>query len=39
MDSMTTRKDLAHVLKNPENAQKVNGLVEDVRYALTDYQV
>jgi len=36
---MTTQKDLAHFLKNPENAQKVNGLVEDTRYALIDYQV
>jgi len=39
MDSMTTQEDLALFLKNPENAQKVNGLVEDARYALIDYQV
>jgi len=39
MDSMTSQKDFSHFLKSPENAQKVNGLVEDVRYALIDYQV
>jgi len=39
MDSMTTQEDLALFLKNPENAHKVNGLVEDLRYALNDYQV
>jgi len=39
MDSMITTKDLAGFFKNPENAEKVNGLVEDVRYALIDYQV
>ena len=39
MDSVTSQKDLADFLENPENAQKVNGLVEDVCYALTDYQV
>jgi len=39
MASTATRKDLSDFFKNPENAQKVNGLVEDVRYALTDYQV
>jgi len=39
MDSMTTRRDLARFLKNPENARKFNGLVEDVRYALVDHQV
>jgi len=39
MDSMTTQKDLTLFLKKPENAQKVNGLVQDIRYALMDYQV
>jgi len=39
MNSMTAQKDLAHFLSNPENSQKLNGLVEDVRYALMDYQV
>jgi len=39
MGPMTTQEDLALFLKNPENAQKVNGLVEDIRYTLIDYQV
>jgi len=39
MDSMTKQKDPALFLKTPENAQKVNGLVQDIRYALMDYQV
>jgi len=39
MDSMTTQKDLALFLKNSENAQKLNGFVQDIRYALMDYQV
>ena len=39
MDSMTARDGVADFLNNPENAQKINGLVEDVRYALMDYQV
>ena len=39
MNSMTTEDDLADFLNNPENAQRLNGLVEDVRYALMDYQV
>jgi len=39
MDPMTTQKDLALFLKNPENAQKLNGLVQDISYALMDYQV
>jgi len=37
--SMAARNDLANFLENPENAQKLNGLVEDIRYALIDYQV
>jgi len=36
---MAAQKDLAIFLKVPENAQKLNGLVEDVRCALVDYQV
>ena len=36
---MTTQDDLVDFLKNPENAQMLNGLVEDIRYALIDYQV
>jgi len=39
MESVTTQKDLADFFKNPENAQEVNGLVEDIRSALIDYQV
>jgi len=36
---MTAHNDLANFLKQTENAQKLNGLVEDIRYALIDYQV
>lgn len=39
MDSMTARKDLGCFLDVPENAQKFNGLVEDIRGALMSYQV
>jgi len=39
MGSISTRKDLPLFLKHPENAHKVNGLVEDIRHALMDYQV
>jgi len=39
MDSMTSQKNLAPFLKSPENAQKVNSLVEDIRDSLMDYQV
>ena len=39
VDSMTARDDLENFLKKPENAQKLNGLVEDMRYALIEYQV
>jgi len=39
MHSITTQKDFADFLKTPENAQKLNDLVEDIRYALMDYQV
>jgi len=39
MDSVAARKDLADFFKNPDNVQEVNGLVEDIRSALTDYQV
>jgi len=39
MDSMATQKDLALFLKNSENVQKLDGLVQDTRYALMDYQV
>ena len=30
---------IAGSLTNTENAQKINGLVEDIREALVDYQV
>ena len=39
MGSIATRNDLADFLKNPENAQRVDDLVEDIHYALMDYQV
>lgn len=39
MGSMTTRNDLVDFLGNLENAQKLNDLVEDIRYAVMDYQV
>ena len=39
MDSIKTRSDLADFVNDPENAQRLNGLVEDIRYAFTDYQV
>jgi len=39
MDLMATQKDLGLFLKKPENAQKLNGLVQDIRCALVDYQV
>jgi hypothetical protein len=39
LDSMGTQKDIVKFLNNSENAQRVNGLVEDIRDALVDYQV
>ena len=39
MRSIATRKDLVDFLSNPENARNLNGLVEDIRHALIDYQV
>jgi len=39
MNSMTTQEDLVGFLGNSENAQRFNSLVEDIRDALTDYQV
>jgi len=39
MGSVATQEDLADFLGVPENALKVNGLVEDIRDALMDYQV
>jgi len=39
MDTMVAHENFAHFLNIPENAQRVNHLVEDVRYALMEYQV
>jgi len=39
MGSMMTRENIAHFFNIPENAQKMNSLVEDVRSALMEYQV
>ena len=39
IDPITTRNDLADFLSNPENAQRIDCLVEDIRYALMEYQV
>ena len=39
IDSITTRDDLVDFLKDPENALRLDCIVEDVRYALMDYQV
>jgi len=39
MESITSHENLALFLKSPENAQGLNGLVEDVRDALIEYQV
>ena len=39
MNTMMTRNDLGDFLDDPENAQRLDSLVEDVRYALIDYRV
>ena len=39
MGSMTSQNNLVDFLDDPENAQRVNSLVEDIHYALMDYQV
>ena len=39
MNTMTTQENFAQFLNVPENAQRINHLVEDVRYALMEYQV
>ena len=39
MGSMTSQNDFVDSLNNPENVQSVDDLVEDIRYALVDYQV
>jgi len=39
MGLMTSQNTLVDFLNDPENAQRVNSLVEDICYALMDYQV
>ena len=39
LNSMTTQNVLTDFFNNPENAQGLNSLVEDIHYALMDYQV
>jgi hypothetical protein len=39
LDLMGTQKNIAKFLNNAENAQKVNGLVDDIHDALMNYQV
>ena len=39
MDTMINQENFAHFLSIPENAQRINYLVEDVRYAIMEYQV
>ena len=39
MGLITIQNDLVDFLDDPKNAQKVDDLVEDIRYALMDYQV
>ena len=36
---MTARNDPTHPPNKTENEQKFNGLLDDIRYALMDYQV
>ena len=39
MNPISTRNDHADFLNDPENAQRLNALVEDIRHAFMDYQV
>ena len=39
MDLIKTQSDLPDFLNDPENVQRLNALVEDIRYAFMDYQV
>ena len=39
MHPMAARSDLADFLGSPKNAQKLTGLVEDVRCGLIDHHV
>jgi len=36
---MATQKNIVQFLNNPDNAQKLNDLVDDIREAVMDYQV
>ena len=36
---MAAQKNIVQFLNNPDNAQKLNGLVDDIREAVMDYQV
>ena len=36
---MATEKNIVQFLNNPNNAQKLNDLVDDIREAVMDYQV
>ena len=39
MNSMTTQNNLMDFLNDQENSQRLNGLVEDIRYSLINYRV
>ena len=39
LGQVAAQKDIAQFLNNADNAQKLNGLVEDIREAVMDYQV
>lgn len=39
LDLMATQKNIVQFLNNPDNAQKLNDLVDDIREAVMDYQV
>ena len=39
LDLMATQKNIVQFLNNPDNAQKLNDLMDDIREAVMDYQV
>ena len=39
LDLLAGQGETAGLLANAENAQKINGLVEDIRQVVVDYQV
>ena len=39
MNLIAIQEELMGFLEDPENAQRLNGLVEDIRCAFMDYQV